>query len=340
LIETRIFHSLAEAEPLASQALGRATQPGLFDRYEWFSRTLAHCPARGAPMIACARQGEASAWLFLDRSSRTQAQACASWYTLAFAPVFAGDHAKRTRLLAALAKPLRQHLATITLAPMKPDDDAMLARAFAQAGWASRVDATGCNWTTDVAGQSFAQYWAARPGQLRKTVKAKRARANMAITIHDRFDDAAWDEYEAVYADSWKPDEGASAFLRAMAQAEGHAGTLRLGLGHVDGQAVAAQLWTCENGVAIAHKVAHRQQAAHLSPGSLLSAAMFEHAIDVDKVSTIDFGTGDDAYKRLWMDRCTPLHTLRLYNKRKVTGLIRAAAEGLTGRWRARGQPA
>jgi len=34
----------------------------------------------------------------------------------------------------------------------------------------------------------------------------------------------------------------------------------------------------------------------------VLSAALFRHVIDEDRVELVDFGTGDDPYKRDWME--------------------------------------
>lgn len=65
---------------------------------------------------------------------------------------------------------------------------------------------------------------------------------------------------------------------------------------------MAAQFWTVEGGTAYIHKLAHDERFRKSSPGTLLTAAMFEHVIDRDRVDLIDFGTGDDPYKRDWMD--------------------------------------
>jgi CelD/BcsL family acetyltransferase involved in cellulose biosynthesis len=39
---------------------------------------------------------------------------------------------------------------------------------------------------------------------------------------------------------------------------------------------------------------------------------LFEHVIDQDRVALIDFGTGDDAYKRDWMEEIRPRYRLDL----------------------------
>ena len=88
---------------------------------------------------------------------------------------------------------------------------------------------------------------------------------------------------------------------------------MRLGLAYIDGQPVAAQYWTVENGVALIHKLAHDERHLSASPGTLLSAALFQHVIDIDLVDEIDFGTGSDGYKREWMEAVRPRYRLDMF---------------------------
>ncbi|MGQ0588956.1 MAG: GNAT family N-acetyltransferase, partial [Sphingosinicella sp.] len=148
-----------------------------------------------------------------------------------------------------------------------------------------------------------------------------------------------WADYEAVYRASWKPDEGSFAFLRALAEQEGEAGTLRLGIARQDGAPVAAQLWLVENGEATIHKLAYAESAKSLSPGTILGEAMFRRAIDTDRVRLIDYGTGDEPYKADWMADRRPLWQLSAYNPRTFKGLAGIAREkvsALAGRGRSR----
>ena len=139
---------------------------------------------------------------------------------------------------------------------------------------------------------------------MRTTLKRKAAK--VAVTIETTFNPESWAAYEAIYASSWKPEEGNPAFLRRFAQEEGAAGRLRLGIARADGVPVAAQFWTVEHGTAFIHKLAHTEESKPLSPGTTLSAALFQHAIDTDSVRLIDFGTGDQAYKADWMEEVRP----------------------------------
>jgi CelD/BcsL family acetyltransferase involved in cellulose biosynthesis len=156
--------------------------------------------------------------------------------------------------------------------------------------------------------------------------------ADFRVVVHDRFDDAAWRDYERVYEASWKPAEGSPEMIRALAEQEGAAGTLRLGLAYLDGQPVASQLWLVENGIATIHKLAYAEEARQFSPGTVLSVEMFRRALDVDRVETIDFGIGSDAYKAEWMSESEPLYMLTAYDLlslRGIAGAARAAAAKL-----------
>ncbi len=338
-VKGEIFRDLGDAQIDARGGLDRTAQPSLFDRLDWFRRTWAHCGLNGTPLIVRARVDGADAWTFLVETRPGRAIALSSWYTLAFDIVFSGTPSAKVEraLLLATARRLKKRLATITLDHVPHDRAEAICTAFAAAGWVTERTPQTANWSIDVTGKSFADYWAERPGQLRSTAKRKAAKSDVVTTILDHFDADAWDAYGDVYANSWKPEEGSTEFLRDTAVAEGAAGTLRLGIARIDERAVAAQLWTVEGGTAIIHKLAHRDDTAELSPGTVLSQAMFAHAIDHDRVTTIDFGTGDDAYKADWMDTRVMRMRVALYNPRRLAGLVsiaRAAAARLVGRGR------
>jgi hypothetical protein len=214
-------------------------------------------------------------------------------------------------------------LARLNLSPLA--DAAPMLAPLRQAGWLPLVAPATGNWVAHTAGLGFEDYWARRPGRLRSTAQRKAKTAGLDIEIHDRFCLAAWRAYEEVYRASWKPEEGSFPFLRALAEQEGAAGTLRLGIARKHGRAVAVQLWTVEGGEATIHKLAYAEEAKALSPGTVLGMAMFRRAIDEDRVSLIDYGTGDDAYKRDWMDERRQLWRLTAFNRRSLRGLAGAA---------------
>lgn len=322
----KLFHDLDAVEEDAAGGLGRAAQPLPFDRLAWFRLVAAYCPPPGR--LLAARAG--GTWLFLAADGR-RASAYGNWYSLRAGLVGAGEGAD------AIAASLRKHLSCLSISPVEAPES--LVAALRRAGWIVRVSPATASWRADTAGLTFDRYWAARPSKLRNIVARKARAAGLAVAIHRAFDPAGWDAYETVYRASWKPGEGSYAFLRALAEQEGAAGTLRLGIARKDGEPVAAQLWTVENGNAWIHKLAYREDAKPLSPGTLLSAAMFRAAIDEDGVARIDYGTGDEPYKADWMDRRETLWRIEAFDPRTVAGLLgaaRAAAAALVRRWRSR----
>lgn len=290
--------------------LSAETARAPFDRLEWFALFAAQCGL--LPLLAVVCDGDARGVLPLV-GTRGHLRALANWYTFRVVPL-ATAGADRLALFTTLAGSLKQQSWRLTLEPLADEggETALLSAAFRAAGWRVRTERCGVNHILDVGGRSFAEYMVARPGQLRTTLKRKGGK--VTVTLFDDFDAAAWDDYEAVYRASWKPEEGSPAFLRAFAAAEGAAGRLRMALAHADGVPVAAQFWTVEGGTAFIHKLAHTEAAKALSPGTTLSAALFEQVIDRDRVDRVDFGTGDDAYKRDWMEAVRPRYRLDALN--------------------------
>jgi hypothetical protein len=305
------------AQAAARGALDRDRQACLFDRLEWLDSLYSIALRDRTPLLLRAHEGDAEAWLPLMAQGSNHHVALGNWYNFTWRPVFGGDYDEVTRmsLLRQLAVTAQERTRRLTLAPV-PDEDgsaSQIAAAFSASGWV--VEKTACdeNHILRLNGRSFDQYWENRPGQLKSTVKRKGKKGVVAIRIEREFLEDSWRDYEQVYARSWKPYEGSPEFLKQLAQQESLAGAFRLGLAYIDGQPVAAQFWTVENGIALIHKLAHDERHLEFSPGTLLSAALFQHVIDIDKVDEIDFGTGSDGYKRDWMEDMRLRYRLDLF---------------------------
>lgn len=271
---------------------------GPFARPEWFA-LLEQSGMR--PLLVTAREGSQAIALPL-RQADGQLEALTNWYAFTWSDLHTSGLTSPA-MLEDLARDLVTRADRVRLTKL-PDEDGTLQRlmrAFRKTGWLVFADPSDTNHVLPVAGRSYAEFLADRPGQLRTTLKRKAKKVE--TSLRTQFDAADWAAYEAIYADSWKPEEGNPAMLRAFAEAESKAGRYRFAVAHHDGEAVAAQYWTVEGKTAYIHKLAHRQGAQKLSPGTTLTAALFEHVIDIDHVECVDFGTGDDPYKRDWMEQ-------------------------------------
>jgi hypothetical protein len=319
-VQVELFDDLDAVARDAGGALAREARPEMFERLDWFRLVQEHTPPAGKPLIVRARNGAASAWLFAAVNGGS-AVPLSNWYSLRYGTIVEG--APEGAAVDALVEGLRKAgVSRLSLSPMTADDP--LAAALRRRGWAVGRSASTVSWRIRTEGMTFEEYWAARPSRLRNTAKRRAKAAKFDLLVHHRFNAKAWDDYESVYNASWKPAEGSPALMRKLAEAEGAAGTLRLGLAYHEGQPVAAQLWVVEHGIATIHKLAYREDSKQLSPGTILSMEMFRRAIDEDKVETIDFGIGDDGYKKDWMAEYVPLYALDAYDLRSVRGLAGA----------------
>lgn len=330
-VNIELFGDLDDVARDAAGALDRDARPNPYNRLDWYRLIDAHCPPPGDLLAIRPDSGGQRGWLFLAVEGKT-ARAYAAWYSLRVGVI--GDEGNDVMTSFPIA--LRdQGIGKVDLAPVEYPD--ALAAGFRAAGWTVDIAPDKANWRVVTQGMDFDAYWATRPTKLRNTVKRKAKAAALEIEIHTQFSEAAWADYEAVYQASWKPEEGSFPFLRALAEQEGAARTLRLGIAKKDSVPVAAQLWLVENGEATIHKLAYTESAKALSPGTILSEAMFRHALDEDRVSVIDYGTGDEPYKAEWMGERRQLWRFTAYDPRSLTGLkgvLRAKASNLARRLR------
>ena len=264
-----------------------------FDRLEWYALLE-------QPLFALAERSDDRVVVPLHRHA-TGLSSLTNWFSFTWRPI-----GKSQELIRELARDLRSRTHRVTLSPLPNEDGTaeQLEKTFRDAGWFVLRDQCDENHVLPVAGRTFAEYWAGRPGKMRTTLKRKAKKVDVDILTH--FDETAWAAYKAIYSESWKPEEERADILEAFAAAEGAAGRIRLGIARADGVPVAAQFWTVENGTAYIHKLAHIEAATALSAGTTLSAALFEYVIDTDGVELVDFGTGSDAYKRDWMEQVRP----------------------------------
>ncbi len=282
--------NVLQAKPLVSASP--------FDRAQWFA--LLSEDAGLSPIIAMAEDGDEAVALPLMQDGNRLIP-LANWYSFLWRPLKT-EGAALPEMVESLARDLKQKTHRVTFSTLPAEDGTVevLARCFHNAGWAVIREQCDTNHFLSVSGRSYADYLASRPGRLRTTLKRKAKKLD--VSIHKSFTDQAWRDYEEIYQQSWKPAEGNPAMLRHFAEQEGAAGRLRLAIACHEGRAIAAQLWTVESGTAWIHKLAHIEDATHLSAGTVLTAALMERVIDTDGVEIVDFGTGDDGYKGTWMD--------------------------------------
>jgi hypothetical protein len=169
-------------------------------------------------------------------------------------------------------------------------------------------------WWEDLQGRSFEHYLAARDGALREVIRRKTARLErdgatfmiVGAGNSPAETEAGIADYETVYAASWKEAEPFPAFQPTLMRKLAEAGWLRLALCHLNGRPIAAQLWVVVGGTATVLKLAHDREFDRQSPGTVLTAFAIRTVMERDQIDRLDFGRGDDPYKRGWATHRTP----------------------------------
>jgi len=183
------------------------------------------------------------------------------------------------------------------------------------------------NWrTTGI--ESWIEFWNSRGGRLKQTVKRKTRKmereGNFSLSLcsnrEEDFDKSIADFHE-VYRQSWKKTEPTPKFITDLASTAQKNGQLRLGTLHHQGKPIASQLWLVADGTAYIFKLSYVPEYKHYSAGTLLSHFLFKHVIEKDRVHTIDYLTGNDAYKQEWMAHRRDLYGLLIARKESKKGV-------------------
>jgi hypothetical protein len=182
-------------------------------------------------------------------------------------------------------------------------------------------------WFQPVANMDFSAYLGARPSVLQNTWRRKSAAAQKAhqIAFETSTDVEAFIRvYDDVYARSWKEPEPFPDFMPALLRVAAELGALRRGVLMADEKPIAAQFWILWQGQAIIFKLAYDKDWSKFSPGTLLTMHMVKEVLEKDRVRELNFGRGDDDYKKLWMSERRERWGIEAVNPRSAAGFVRA----------------
>ncbi len=264
--------------------------------------------------------------------------ALANYYTSLYSPLASvasapGDRADAMRSIVRELSSARPRIATLQLSPLdaqSPDTMALLDELRGQ-GWYARQYFAFGNWILPCEGLEFEAYIAARDSKVRHTLERKskklRASGSLEIVTEPADVERGMDAWDAIYGRSWKQPEPYPDFVRGWARRCARRGWLRLGIASVEGKPIAAQFWFTMARRAYIFKLAYDEEYSKWSAGTVLSAHMFRHALEVDRVVEIDYLTGDDPYKSAWMTHRRERIGLLACNLRSSRGVWSAARE-------------
>lgn len=258
-----------------------------------------------------------------------------NFYTAYFAPTLAPNlSVEETAVLFQHLRAYYLSLGRLSFEPLDPqsDDFHRLQWALKLAGLVTFRYFRFGNWYSPAL-TSYAEYLKSRSANLRSRIKRNSQRlADEGGTIEictapadlGRGLAAYWQVYNA----SWKVAEPVPGFIDGLVHGCAANGTLRLGLVWLADQPIAAQIWLVAHGKAEIFKVAYDEARKPLSPGTVLTAALLEHVMDVDGVNEVDFLKGDDPYKQAWMSQRRERWGLVAFDPLQPAGLAGLIKEG------------
>jgi hypothetical protein len=329
--------------PASYDSLFQEARAGsLFHTKQWFRNFQETVVSPGEAVVIYGVEpdgaGSPVAALFLWRQERRRSflstrrlESLSNYYTSLFGPVIAGGSAQLCDIVTALAVAIWRERCDWDLLDLKPLDAKssfyeLFVRALRDAGMVVQTYVCFGNWYLEVAGRSYAQYVDSLPSVLKKNIpyNARRLeRSGGQVVIMTSGDAMArgLEDYEKVYRASWKNPEPYPQFIPGLIRTATSEGWLRMGLVYVGDEPAAAQIWLVYAGIASIYKIAYDERFAKLSVGTLLTARLMQHVIDIDKVDIVDYLSGDDAYKRQWMSHRRERMGILAMNTRSLRGV-------------------
>lgn len=344
-MRVRLFRDLAELPPAYLNLFEIAGRTNFYLGLPWFRNLTATVREAGdalriygvdegdgiddlkAILVMCARDEIGG-----RKGLRTLA-GCSNFYSMIFGPVMRPDEPQAGAALEAWTTAIAAerpawHAVQMIALDREAPSHAQLVAALRSAGFLVRCHADFGNWYLPVAGMTFDDYVKTLAGSMRGTVKTRGRRLAREHAV--RFEicrgptetQAAIAAYQHVYARSWKQPEPYPEFVPGLIREAAAAGALRMAVLYVDETPAAAQFWIVRGGKATIYKLAHDEAFKNLSVGTVLTARLMQDALAQDSLTEVDFGHGDDPYKKDWLNLRRERGAIEAYNLHTAKGLF------------------
>lgn len=342
--ELALYADPDDLPPSCADVLAAGAVSTMFSSRAWYRTVVDHgLPDGAAACFAVWQEEDRPVAIFpMLRSPAGALNSLTTPYTCLYAPLVAPcvERAAMVRAGTAFGRFCRPR-GSVRLDALAPDGAGLapLIEGVRGAGLLVQRFAHFGNWHEPVAGMSWDAYLATRPGALRETVRRKLRKAEadprtcIEVVAGTEGLEAGIEAFESVYRRSWKEPEPFPNFNAGLMRQTAPLGLLRLAILRIGGEPVAVQLWIVENGRATVLKLAHHEAFKPVSPGTVLTALMLRRLLDEENVDEIDFGRGDDPYKRQWASQRRQRIGLVLVNPFRPQGL-KAVGRHLLGRGR------
>jgi hypothetical protein len=177
------------------------------------------------------------------------------------------------------------------------------------------------NWFLDGIDYNFRQFFEHLPKNLHRNVQRYEKKLKSVgelrfeMKINDEAIDCFLDLYDQIRAKSWKAIEKDKSFNREFLKYAAKKGWIRLSFLYIGGIPVAAGKYLVWDKTAFGIDAVYDQEYAKYSPGGVLTSKIFQYVIDIDKVTQIDLGRGDEPYKMEWVNNKREIKGITIFNQ-------------------------
>ena len=320
-------HALGSLAAVYEQAGVGPDDLDFYSTTGWFQNLAANClqPSETALVFA------AKDVVLPMRVGRARGCGLSNFYSCRFVPPGLATASNPVGAIAALGQALRRRgLVSLRFDALDEGPKDMVAAGLRRAGWLVEPFPQFGNWFLTADGLDFDTYWQQRPGALRNTGRRRHKtlieRGDGEIICYSRPDEAttAIQAYEAVYVRSWQAAEPFPGFMPGLIRNGFADGEVQVWCLSAGGRPVAAQIWVRRHAQATIFKLAYDQDWGKRSVGTVLTMAAMQAALADRSLREIDFGWGDDPYKREWLPERRQRYGIAAYNPRTLAGMVMA----------------
>lgn len=335
-----VYRSFDELPAEVRRGLSYPSQPCFQRSLDWF-RLLFESSLTGTLVpriyVATGPTGELRGALFCGVARSRHLTSMTNFYTLEYGASYGStDQAVLAEILRHVATE-RPRWDSVRLHLLRVESEELAAAhaELEQSGYSVQRFFQYENWYA-APDSTFEAYFAARPSQVRNTIKRKQRKLERTARVEMRIVRGQSSQLEPtlsdwirIYENSWKQPEPFPEFIPRLAAECARLGILRLGVLYVDDTPTAGQLWISAGSRSIIYKLAYDERYRDLGVGSILSREMFRIAIDEDRAREIDYGVGSEPYKKDWMSNTRRLVGLLAHNRCTIGGRAAIFVDGL-----------
>lgn len=298
---------------------------------EWF-HLVAECGADASSRFAVIGAGSGEVALpVLQMESKGALRSCTNVYTCEFDVVGNPDVTGVRALAGEILSSFRPSYIRLEGLDPAAGSFSALCDGFGDGGYFVKPYIAWANWYEEVHSDSFETYMARRPSALKNTLHRKQSLLGKTgrFAIQQFVSEEDVEPYIALYQDverqSWKSAEPYPHFVPNLIRLAAQKRALRMGVLTIGEASVAAQFWIVWNRKALIFKLVHASSFDKFSPGTLLTMHMLRSVLERDKPDEIDFGRGDDSYKRMWVSSRRERWGIEAANLGTLRGIAHAA---------------